>query len=109
MKAFNLNFTNEDIGTIMFCIDQFKTNNDIPTSSAQKKFNDECLLSASRKLILKNDLFSADEYRMIYSALLYVHSILDGSSIVNDEIKSLCLTHQDSIEDLLDDLPDIVC
>lgn len=109
MKSFNLNLSNEDIGTIMFCIDQFKSNNDIPTSKAQKKINDECLLSASRKLILKNDLLSPNEYRMIYSCILYVHSILDGSSEVSHEIKSLCLERQDSIENLFDKLPDIVC
>ena len=98
-------FSNEDIGLIEFCIGQFKSAYESAATVYKNDMNDDLILSTSRKLIMQNLSFSTDEYRVIYTALMYVYSICTGSLTASDDVISKCSKYLGDISALLASLP----
>lgn len=107
MEPFCFDFSNEEISTILFCMEYFKNCHIKADTSEQQQIHNNYCLSVSRKLLTKNTTFSINEYTRMYSAIYYVSMLCDGMFNVDDKTRSACINHQTVVNKLLQKIPEI--
>lgn len=107
MEPFCFDFSSEEISTILFCMECFKSCHIKADTKEQQQLNDDYCLSVSRKLLTNNTNFSINEYSKMYSAIYYVSVLCNGMFDVDNKTRSACINHQSVVNKLLQKIPEI--
>lgn len=100
MKNQNITLSDTDVKTLLFCLELF-VSSDMADSEIQNEINVTCCVSAIEKLIKGSTDLLPNEFRVMYSALLYVQCLCNGSVDIEPNVKSQCVNYLFSVNKLV--------